>query len=90
MSKNPTEPNVSKTEVPAVKAKTKTGARTVSFIEGLVAGAIMTLTTGVVLSKTAKVNLTDATSSLVDKGVSKVKAVSRKFKESKIEDSTEE
>jgi hypothetical protein len=93
MSENLVEHSVPTMGVPAEKLYTKRQVKTrktVSFIEGLVLGAVATLTTGVILSKTGKVNLTDAASSLADKGISKIKSIPSKLKKVKDGDTSEE
>jgi hypothetical protein len=58
----------------------------ISFTEGLLAGAVAALAAGVVLSKTAKINITDATTGLADKGIEKIKGIPKKFKKQKEEE----
>jgi hypothetical protein len=61
------------------KRQLKTG-KTVSRIAGMFIGAAATIATGVILSKTAKVNLIDAASKAFDSGVEKIKGVPSKLK----------
>jgi hypothetical protein len=60
--------------------------KTISIFEGIVLGALATLTTGVILNKAAKINVTDTTTRIVDSGIDKVKSIPNKFKKEKIEE----
>jgi hypothetical protein len=59
--------------------------KTASGIGGTFFGIIITLLSGVIINKFAKVNITDKTTAITDSGIDKIKAIPQKFKKAEQE-----